>query len=210
MGRVFKEHGWIQTESTFSATELASISGMPLNLQRVWRSRGQLPGGSGKQARFSSRDVAEIMVRYHLALNGIPPGESVAIGRQAADQVLCFAVVNSDGACEVLGQSDDAEHFLALFKQDLSMAYELAGTSDLAGFLIRGDGGELMLVSDLAQLIHDRRFISGFFIDLDIAAEQLVERAGRPLFSINVSSGTFGRRIRRVTNGRVLELVTGH
>lgn len=90
----------------------------------------------------------------------------------------------------------------------LSLAHELAGTSDVAWFLIRGDGGELMLVSDLAQLIHDRQFISGFFIDLDIAAEQLVERAGRPLFSINVSSGTFGRRIRRVTNGRVLSLVS--
>jgi hypothetical protein len=207
MSKTFDKRGWVATESTFSAAELAAITGMPLNLQRVWRSRGQLPGGSGKQARFSSHDVAEIMIRHHLALNGIPPGDSSAIGRRAAEQVLWCALVNFDGACEVLGQTSDTDEFLNLFKKDVEVAHELAGNDEVAWFLIRGDGGELMLVSDLAELIHDRRFISSFFIDLDIAAQQLIERAERPLFSVNVSPGTFGRRFRRVTNGRVLELV---
>ena len=124
---------------------------------------------------------------YHLALYGIPPSESAAIGRDAAKQVMCFALVDFGGACEVLGQVDHAQHFLDLFTEDADLAQELAGVSSIAQFLWRGDGGELTLVSDLAKLIDERRSISGFFVDLEVAADQLVERAGRPLFSINVS-----------------------
>jgi hypothetical protein len=204
----FDEFGWLPTEGSFSAAEVATITGMPMNLQRVWRSRKQLPGGSGKQARFSSREVAEIQVRHRLAMNGIPPGDSADVGRDAARQIVCFALMNSGGACEVLGQVDHAQQFLDLFREDISLAQELAGVSSIAPFLWRGDGGELTLVSDLAKLIDERGSISGFFVDLEVAADQLVERAGRPLFSINVSPGTYGRRIRRVTNGRVLSLVT--
>jgi len=214
MKNTFEEHGWIPTESTFSATELGTISGMPLNLQRVWRSRGQLPGGSGKQARFTSHQVAEIMVRYHLALNGIPPGESAPIGKEVAQQILCFALLGSGGACEVVGQIGEVENFLELFKRDIlagdiSVAQELAGSVELSQFLWREDGGDLGLVADVVQLITARRSISGLFVDLEVAADQLVERAGRPLFSINVSPRASGRRIRRMTNGRMLELVSG-
>jgi hypothetical protein len=210
MNSSFKEFGWVPGESSFSAAEVAAITGMPLNLQRVWRSRGQLPGGIGKQARFSSQDVAEILVRHHLALNGIPPSESDVIGRDAARQVLCFALMDSGGACEVLGLADHAQHFLQLFMDKAELAQELAGVSSIAQYLWRCEGGELMLVSDLANITDERRAISGSFVDLEVAADQLVERAGRPLFSINVSPGSYGRRVRRVTNGRVRSLTRSY
>lgn len=189
--------------ANFSASELTAITGIPLPLQRAWRSRDQLPGGSGKSALFTSRDVAEIFVRYQLSLNGIAPGDSEQIGKAAAQVILYFALLSCDGACEVRGPAEDNARFLYCFEHEEGVAYEIAEKPEVKGFLWRGDGGALSLVPDVQRWMDEKRFAANFFLDLEVAALRFGELAGRPLVSIEMSPGSSERRFRRLTDGRI-------
>lgn len=185
--------------ATFNGTELTAISGIPQALQRAWRSRGQLPGGSGRGAAFTALDVAEVHVRYQLSLNGVSPSESGAIGREAAGSVLLFGLLSFDGACEVRGDTQAVRRFLEAFAADERLATKIVGQPLVGGYLWRGDGGQLEIATDVVRRIEEKRFVSNFFLDLEVTASQMIERAGRPLFMIEVHGTTSDKRTRRLS-----------
>lgn len=200
--RGIAEQGGSWELAKFSANELATIAGIPLPLQRAWRARGQLPGGSGKRASFDSLEVAEIQVRYLLSLNGIAPSESGEIGAAAARLVLLFSLLNHDGACEVRGDQAAQSDFLSAFEASDAIASEIAGSPEQFAYLWRGDGGAASLVPDIAQIVEDGGYVAHFFLDLIAAGSQLAERAERPLVSVSLPSEGSTKSTRRLTQGR--------
>lgn len=186
----------------FSANEVSAITGIPLALQRAWRSRDQLPGGIGKGALFSSLDVAEILIRYQLSLNGVPPSESAEAGATAAQIILYWAILNGDGVCEVRGTPNDIHRFLKFFETDDEIAREIAGNSNLYTFLWRGDGGLLKFEYEIGNSIEEKHFISNFFLDLEVAARHLIKMADRPLMILDFEGQSRGTRIKRWTHAK--------
>ena len=198
----FRVNGWTCNFTTFSASELTAMTGMSGPLVRLWRNRGQLPGGGRPEPTFSSRDVAEIMIRYDLSLFGVAPGQTAEIGCEAARYLLWFALLNMDGACEIVGTEDDCEQFLKQFEKDAGIANALVGLNGKDSafrYLVSQGRDDLVFLKaeeDLANTLDSRRV---FYIDLDRAAYDLMMQAQRPLYSIDVSGDAIGRRVRRLT-----------
>jgi hypothetical protein len=180
---------------------MAEITGLSPEMQRVWRRRGQLPEGEGSPVRFTGGEAAEVMIRYELSRFGVPPSESADIGKKAAAMVMWFALLGSDGACEVFGHEDDIDQFLEEFDRSHALAADLAGAAALARYVWRASGDELDFVSDLQEVGLFGDFLSGFFIDLAHAGTRLAEVAGRPLLTVEIepAEGRLGKRVRRLT-----------
>lgn len=53
--------------------ELEQISGLGVDMQRVWRRRGQLPSHGSGHARFTIAEVVEIALRVSLSRTGVSP-----------------------------------------------------------------------------------------------------------------------------------------
>ena len=188
-------------QARFTPAELADMTGLSTDMQRVWRRRDQLPEGEGSPARFSAIDAAEVMIRYELSRFGVPPGDSAEVAKKAASMVLWFALLGADGACEVFGQERDVEQFLAEFADSHVLAAEMAGATTLARYIWRTDGDEVDFVSDLQEAGTFGDFLSGFFIDLEHAGTRMAEIAGRPLLTVEIEpiEGQPGKRVRRLT-----------
>lgn len=188
-------------QAHFTPSELAAITGLSPEMQRVWRRRGQLPEGVGSPARFNATDAAELIVRYQLSRYGVSPSESADAGKRAAPLVLWFALLDADGACEVIGSEADVLSFLERFQEGHDLAAGLAGAATRARYVWRADGDELEFVSDLQDAGEAGEFLSGFFIDLSHAGTRLAAVAGRPLMTVELerSGGTQGKRVRRLT-----------
>lgn len=193
------------TRAHFTPSEVAEITGLSPEMQRVWRRRGQLPGGMRSPARFDATDAAELIVRYELSRYGVSPSESAALGRRAAPMVLCFALLDADGACEVVGPEPEVSGFLERFENGHRLAAGLAGAKTLAKYVWRADGDEVELVTDLQDAGMAGDFLSGFFVDLSRAGTRLAEVAGRPLITVEMESseGRTIKRVRRLTRRRV-------
>lgn len=198
----FRVNGWTCNFTTFSASELTTIADIPGQIQRLWRSRGQLPGGGRKSGNFDAREAAEIMVRYDLSRLGVPPSETDEIGSAAAQIMLWFALLNSDGTCEVNGTQEDTANFLKRFQQDERIAGALTAEPKVQRYLWKAPGDKLSFATDIAKVIEAQGQWAMTFLDLEKSAFDLAEKAGKPLFSIDVSGDAIGRRVRRLTGQR--------
>lgn len=198
-GADFHVHGWACSYSRFTSVELEAITGIPGPMQRLWRSRGQLPGEMSTRASFTTRDVADIMVRYDLSKLGFPPGDSSELAAEAAKTVLWYALLNADGAVEVTGSERNTADFLHQFHNDEKLAGLLCIEPQIMRYLVRIATAKPEFCNDLGNLIDNRGARSGAFLDLERAANDLVERAARPLFRIDVGNNGGRRPVRRLT-----------
>lgn len=191
-------------QAKFTPSELAEMTGLSAEMQRVWRRRKQLPEGEGNPTRFSAFEAAEVIVRYELSRYGVSPGASAELGKQAAPLVLWFALINADGACEVIGHDPDVSNFLREFEHQRHLAMALAGVATLYRYVWRADGDNVGLVSDLQDVGAPGEVLSGFFIDLSHAGTRLAEVAGRPLMTVELAfpEGRPAKRVRRLTGQR--------
>lgn len=142
------------------------------------------------------------MVGYDLSRLGVPPSETNEIGSAAAQIMLWFALLNSDGTCEVNGTHEDTSSFLEHFAEDERIASALTAEPKVRRYLWKGPDEKLSFTADIAKVIgaQDQRAMT--FIDLERSAFDLAKRAGKPLFSIDVSGDAIGRRVRRLTGQR--------
>lgn len=179
---------WECSYSIFSSTDLTRITGIPGPIQRLWRSRGFLAKSSGANPTFSTLEAAEIFVRYDLSKFGLPPSESKEIGEAAAKIVLLFALLNSDGACEVIGKHGEVSGFLEEFEEDPEIAIRLCGNPELHRYLFRTLSGQIAMVDSLEMAVANHRLRSGAFMDLEQAASEFATRAKGPLISVCLSA----------------------
>lgn len=206
-GRTATGVGYTYSFSCLTPAQLAVVTGLSTELQRVWRRRDQLPVGTGSPARLTAKDAAEVLVRYELSRNGLPPSESGAISAEVAPSVLWFALLSADGACEILGEEATVTAFMDEFDNSDDIARQLSGVDSLTRFIWRADGGDVELALTRDDMGHEGEHLSVFYLDLSTAGLVLAERLGRPILTVELASGGSGstRRVRRLTGRKTDE-----
>lgn len=183
----FKIDGKTCTLANFTPAEVGHITGFSPALQRVWKRRGQLPLRKDGPALFTAPVIAEMFVRHQLSLNGVPPGDSANLGSQSAAVVVWHALLNTDGACEVLGPHKEVQLFLSEFREDHHLATKLSGvTSEIDyRYLYRCDGsGEFRRGHDIQHITATANFTTLALVDLNQMGTVLGTRARRPLLTV--------------------------
>lgn len=187
----------------FGPGDLERITGFPQHLQRLWRRRGHLEEKTPHaRSHFSSLEVAELFVRYQLAIYCVSPVRSRAIGEKAGPMVLFAALLNADGACEAIGDGQRVEAFIHAFGEDYALASHLAGEHDsYSQFLWSSGGSDFSFAPDCGPVIASGSRHSYVFLDLQAMAETLAQRAGKPLVTVTFPSEPGTRVSRRLTTG---------
>lgn len=195
------------TEVTPAETERAS--GLSVDLQRVWRRRGQLPDRAGPHARFDIFALAAVMVRYALTQRGVSPGDSLQIGVAAAPSVVWCALMYADGVCEVRGSPDNVDAFEAAYFEDDALINRLAGTapSDVGRYMIAFDDEDPILENDPGAAIEASGAETSYVVSLDVLGSRLAERVGKPLLVVQAgpspkTAADSRHQVRRLMRGR--------
>ena len=189
----FRVRDWTCHHTSFSLKDLSRITGLSLTHLRVWRSRGHLTRDRKKE-QFTSREVAEILLRDRLTRGNISPSESHEIGQEGAASLLWYAITSYE-VCELWGTRDDIERCKLDFKNS-DVAADITGLKHAASHIWIPNGGEARIVTDLAPVLNDSKHETHFNIDFNNVAAHLVEQAERPLFKIDVSADVAGERVR--------------
>lgn len=170
----------------FSPGEVARITGLSTNLQRVWRRRGHLPARSAGYASFDARDLAALAVRHDLTRMGFAPPDTVEIGRMAAKTVLYFALLSSRGASCVQGEfvGEMIKHQAI----DQALAIVITEVIDPRRYVLITDPPAWEFVDDAAAALSQERCSALLILDLALIGQRLVARNTKPLFLIDVAS----------------------
>jgi hypothetical protein len=171
----------------FSPRELEIATGLTADLQRVWRRRGHLPARAASRASFDAYEVAAIAVRYELARRGIAPSETFPVGREAAPVVLYSALLSGHGAAELRGGFQRLAAVANEFSDNDRIAVLIAGTNAERRYLWTADPPAFSFVADIMSVIHEERFPGMIVIDLTVIGIELVAKAPKPLFLIDVA-----------------------
>lgn len=195
----------IRTFAEFKPREVHKLTGMAPALQRLWRRRGQMPLSDGDAQPITVHVVAEIYVRHQLGLGGLPPSESANIAAEAAPIVLWFALLNTEGACAVVGSKNEVAEFIDQFAHDHELATQISGISSEKAYryLYRyGGRGTFQFAMDEKAVFNSRKFTLLSILDLEEIGTLLGSRAGRPLLTVEIPSDGVPRSMweRRLTS----------
>lgn len=193
---------WPRRFAEYSAGELARISGLSPEMQRLWRQRGYLPEVQSARARFSPTDVVEISIRHALSRRGISPSESSTIDPDAAKGALYNAIINHQGSCEVIGPVDDVNAFLQNYEWE-DFAFDLAGGPTRSNYLVWDDEGIMRIVDDVHELF-DEQALAIAAIDLRVVGARITERGRKPIITLE-SPPTIGLKRIRGLNGVIAD-----
>lgn len=185
----------------FTSTEASRISGMPQDMLRLWRSRGHLPAKTGRGAVYTALEIAEIMVRYDLSLNGIAPAKSAEIGSRGAQSIMWIALINHPICCEIIGNEVQIESLQELHRETdlvVKSLFPLGGKGDL---LFRRDSMEPEILADLQTPIDERSFKSAMILNFQTYARVLVNEAGQPLLCLSYGVGEGDEFVRAYLGG---------
>lgn len=191
--------GWRRSYASYSAGEVACISGLSPDMQRLWRRRAHLPQVGSGHARFGPAEVAEVSIRYALSKLGVPPSESRTISREAIAGALWHALLGHHGSCEVIGPEDQVEAFLE-DESWPSHVFGLTGHPTNCNYLLWDDEGGTRVLNDPQQVFH-RRTASIIAIDLEVIGERLMVRGRKPIVTLEAPLSLGGRRVRRLSDG---------
>ena len=180
-------------DGQFTPSEAAAITGVPLHLQRDWRSQGLLRAREGGRASFSPRELAEMRLMMKLRALGLPLVEARKAAEDAAPGVIWSALMNHRDKALAVDAPDDlaTEYLKALEENDdaylVALADLPAGESGFRYALIQN--GECLLLDDLdADTMRDDVEVASL-INLFGVARAIVEAAMRPLFTLVVPKG---------------------
>lgn len=187
--------------ASYSPGELAQISGLSTGMQRVWRARKQLRSLTSGQARYDPDDVIEISIRYALSKLGVALADVPPINPLAINAVRYHALLNSDGACEVIGPSDDVASFLVEFEKRHGLAFALAGKPSSSNYLIWDDQRRVRVLDD-PQDVFDGMGASIVAIDLQAIGQRLIDRGRKAILTVTFPAITGARQVRRLTGVR--------
>ena len=184
--------------ASYSPGELAQISGLSTDMQRVWRKRGHIVPLTSGHARFQPSEVIEISIRYALSklgmsLTDVPPIDSLPISA-----VIYHALLNSDGACELVGPAQQVNSFLEEFTGDNGLAFALAGKPSSSNYLILDDEDRICVLDD-PQDVFDGMGASIVAIDLQVIGRRLAERGKKAIMTVEFPATVGARQVRRLT-----------
>lgn len=186
------------TYATYSPAELAQISGLSTDMQRVWRKRGQLVPLPSGHARFHPKEVIEIAIKYALSKLGVAPAEAPELGALPINAVIYHALLNSDGACELIGPASEIDAFMDDFRDSHELALALAEHPSHSNYLILDDEDRVRILDD-PQHVFDGMGASIIAIDLQVIGRRLMERGRKPILTVEFPAIAGGRQVRRLT-----------
>lgn len=172
----------------FSPSEVASITGLSTDLQRVWRRRGHLSACENARASFDASELAEIAVRYDLSRFGFAPPETTNIGKSAFPIVLYFALLTNTGAADLRGGFKRIAMTAKRFSNDDEMARLISGVEDTPRYLRSIDPPKLGLLHDACASLSEENSSAMLLVDLAIIGQRLVRNNPKPLFLIDIGS----------------------
>lgn len=190
--------GCSQTYASYSPGELAQISGLSTDMQRVWRKRGQLPPLASGHARYQPMDVIEISIRYALSKLGVALSDVPPIGSLPVKAVIYHALLNSDGACELIGPASKIDAFMDEFRENHELAMAVAGNPSHSNYLILDDQDRVRVLDD-PQHVFDGMGASIIAIDLQVIAQRIMERGRKPIITVEFPAIGGMRQSRRLT-----------
>jgi hypothetical protein len=190
---------WTIIYETLSASELEQVSDLSTGMQRVWRQRGYLPPIERGHARFDLRTAASVMVRQALSQRGLSPAESAEHGDLAAPMVIFSALMDADGACEVVGEPHAVTAFADAYLKDTSLISKLAGVDPggVRRYMLAFEDDPPELDDDLGSVIDASGAASGCFINLLVLGERLADRLRRPLIRVELDGPVSDPAVRR-------------
>ena len=187
--------GCALTLASYSPRELAQISGLSTDMQRVWRKRGQLPPLASGHARFQPTEVIEISIRYTLSKLGVALADVPPIGSLPIKAVIYHALLNSDGACELVGSAPEVNLFVDEFEKDHGLAFALTGKPSCSNYLIL-DNDDRVRVLDDPRDVFDGMGASIIAIDLQVIGRHLVERGRKAIMTVEFRAIAGVRQVR--------------
>lgn len=115
--------------------------------------------------------------------------------------MLWFALLNTDCACEVVGDPSDVELFLTAFNRNEKLVDAISGTSDASQFLVSFPSHKPEFAAQVDDLFRTKSVRAAMVIDLNHIAHELADKSGRPLLSIFPVAESEST-IRRLTGNR--------
>jgi hypothetical protein len=185
------------SEAIYTPSELEGISGLSVDLQRVWRRRGQLPALAGKHARFTIADVVEITIRTALSRAGVPPSDEIDL--KDATKAAKYHAVFSHAAVELIGPAAAVDCLYDYFEKDSDeLGRLLVGDPSQTSYLVLTAQRQTRIVDRLEDLIaHDEEL--NFVYNIQRLGVLLVERGRKPVFIIQWPSDPKVRQKRKLT-----------
>lgn len=178
------------TYTNFTAGEAERITGVSTATQRDWRRRKYLPAGNDGWTQYDLHGLAHLLVMRVLQDRGIGPSVSSEIAEIAALRIEYFALSWVDAIEDTSG---DFERIVKEAKRPRASWF--VGWSNSPGdpcrFLIAWADGSSSFVNDLHQSFggyswEERYHGAIIVIDLQALGGLIVDRAGRPLVSVEV------------------------
>lgn len=170
----------------FSPKEVAAITGLSTDLQRVWRRRGHLSACEHVRASFNASELAEIAVRYDLTRFGFAPPDTANIGQSVAPTVLYFALLTDIGAADLRGGFKRIAETAQRFSKDDEMARLISGVEDVPRYLRSIDPPKLELLHDVCASLSEEQSSAMLVVDLALIGQRLVSDNPKPLFLIDM------------------------
>ncbi len=176
----------------FSPGELEAATGLSTDMQRVWRRRGHLRSRAADEGDFTAFEVAALAIRYELARFGVSPKDSLAASSIAAPIVLYRALLSCNGAAEVNGGFQAVAAVAERFAEDDRLAMAMSRCESVCRYLWSAAPPAFRLTPDFAMVLDEERNAGSLVLDLQVVGINLVERAPKPLFLINVVDARTG------------------
>lgn len=172
----------------FTAGEAERITGVSAATQRDWRRRGYLPAGRDGWTQYDIGELAKLLTMGALQDRGIGPSVSEGIATSAALRIMSHALSWPDAIEDQTG--GDLERVSRKLK--ISRAEHFVGSTSGAHtqrFLVVWADGNMVLTSHLEKAFggssSDNRYRGATIVlDLEALGSLMVERAGRPLVTV--------------------------
>lgn len=183
------EMGVRYREAQFSPSEVVSITGLSLGMQRDWRSQGLLRERQGGRASFSPREVAEMRMMVKLRGLGVSLQDCRSVADRAGAAVIFAALSNHlEEAIAVDGPEDTAAELMETLQEHrghtslLALADVPSVNEAYRHALV--ENGECFLVQGLDDTTVDEHVEVAGIVNLWAVAEAIVTASPRPLFTI--------------------------
>ncbi len=174
--------------SYFTPAEVAAMTGLGADLQRVWRRRDQLAAPAEGQIGIDAEEVAAVAVRHALTTFGFSPTDTLSISREAASQVLFYALLSDTGAADIRGPLKRIAEIAGQFEQDERIAMAISGITQPITHLWSAGPPAVEFANDAAAMLSEERYPVMLVIDLALMGHKLVRASTKPLFLIDVTS----------------------
>jgi DNA-binding transcriptional MerR regulator len=195
---------WSVEYQSFGAKEVLEITRVPQPLLRLWRQRGYLPEKEkGRWAKHDAREITTIYLLSALSKLGFAPSDTGATVSKLAADLLFFAVLSGDGACEFLGPPSEVEALRHRFDESFELARTIIQPQDERRYVVSVHGGALERIGDLNDMIDAEASEYFSCLDLIAAGRGILVRAQRPLATFRFQTEDANApKVRRLSHGR--------